>query len=709
MDEGISLGLVMALVEEATGADPAVIEQAVQDWLEEHPEATTTVADGSITEQKLAAAVAAKINQVSQLSDEIDDIGSDVTDLKSAFNGYVYGVNQTFTHTGSTGWDYFRCLLLEGVEYTITNNNADHAMQARIYREDDSHIEIGTAPAGGTLKFIAPSDEFVRVGGYMFNNASFTITNEYSNLNAAQDVYDELSNEIENLKGYFPVSYSTTHGKSIGVADGLEYNVSDYEATDFIPVSPGQVYEVTAVLGGSSLANATGFCGYDENEDFSASLVSVFIVNGHWGSTRQLINKYQFIIPDGVAFIKGCNAYKGSLNTTLELKQVNTDSTQYKVEEITDKLDTLDEEKTALVEISEYNSYVSGYDPSPISKKALFTIGACSDIHGASKQWKQFVLDGNKNAEYIDCSVFLGDLAGANPNSDISFYVPSDSNIPLISVIGNHDVGQNGNVGIDTETAFSRYIMPLVDSGFISTDTPYYYKDFASYKIRMIILYEYEGAENTTAATTDNFYRYMKSSQLQWFADALYSTPNDYSVIVCLHQIVYYAPVILDNIFTETKIYRKVNDAFNGGVGYLFNKMSGDCIGDIVNAYQTGTAISKSYTATIGGVTQTSEVSKDFSGRGIGKFLCYLGGHSHAPFVVRNGNYLNQLQILLPSASDSPYQRGNDDIRPMPEIPNYYYIGFDSENMIVKIYKRGYHITQGMINRNYTVVPCAAG
>ena len=71
----MSTGKVVALIQAmGGGADPAAIEAAVQDWLDEHPEATTTVADGSITEQKLAAAVAAKINQISQLSDEIANL-----------------------------------------------------------------------------------------------------------------------------------------------------------------------------------------------------------------------------------------------------------------------------------------------------------------------------------------------------------------------------------------------------------------------------------------------------------------------------------------------------------------------------------------------------------------------------------------------------------------------------------------------------------
>ena len=47
---------------EAGGADPEVIEQAVTDWLDEHPEAVTTVEDGSITFPKLHDDVAEAIN-----------------------------------------------------------------------------------------------------------------------------------------------------------------------------------------------------------------------------------------------------------------------------------------------------------------------------------------------------------------------------------------------------------------------------------------------------------------------------------------------------------------------------------------------------------------------------------------------------------------------------------------------------------------------
>ena len=65
----VSMGVVVGLIK-ALGANPEAITQAVNDWLDDHPEATTTVEDGSITYAKLATALAAildgKIDEPSQ-------------------------------------------------------------------------------------------------------------------------------------------------------------------------------------------------------------------------------------------------------------------------------------------------------------------------------------------------------------------------------------------------------------------------------------------------------------------------------------------------------------------------------------------------------------------------------------------------------------------------------------------------------------------
>ena len=71
-------GKIVALIKAlAPGVDPSVIEQAVTDWLDDHPEATTTVEDGSITEEKLAQDVLAQLSEISTLSEAIENVTED--------------------------------------------------------------------------------------------------------------------------------------------------------------------------------------------------------------------------------------------------------------------------------------------------------------------------------------------------------------------------------------------------------------------------------------------------------------------------------------------------------------------------------------------------------------------------------------------------------------------------------------------------------
>ena len=52
-------------------ADPDKIAAAVDDWLDDHPEATTTVQDGSITKAKLDSNLSGAIDDVSDLKNAL--------------------------------------------------------------------------------------------------------------------------------------------------------------------------------------------------------------------------------------------------------------------------------------------------------------------------------------------------------------------------------------------------------------------------------------------------------------------------------------------------------------------------------------------------------------------------------------------------------------------------------------------------------------
>lgn len=70
MGAGTTIALIKAL---APKVDPAVIEQAVSDWLDDHPEATTTVEDGAITNAKLAADVLSQLAEIPVIDAKIDE------------------------------------------------------------------------------------------------------------------------------------------------------------------------------------------------------------------------------------------------------------------------------------------------------------------------------------------------------------------------------------------------------------------------------------------------------------------------------------------------------------------------------------------------------------------------------------------------------------------------------------------------------------
>lgn len=81
VDIGQVVGLIQAMM---PSVDAGAISSAVTSWLDQHPEATTTVADGSITEQKLATAVAAKLAEATDLKSAIAAMGLVI------YNGQFY-------------------------------------------------------------------------------------------------------------------------------------------------------------------------------------------------------------------------------------------------------------------------------------------------------------------------------------------------------------------------------------------------------------------------------------------------------------------------------------------------------------------------------------------------------------------------------------------------------------------------------------------
>ena len=133
-DTGMTIGLIKALgggaseaeVEELRSAIAQIQEDipgAVADWLDDHPEATTTVQDGSITDAKLAPSV------LSEFAD-----AEDVIRLANSVNADVPYVRTGSATSGATAWaqtDTIKGIKLKkGQQYTISVSNESAAASA---------------------------------------------------------------------------------------------------------------------------------------------------------------------------------------------------------------------------------------------------------------------------------------------------------------------------------------------------------------------------------------------------------------------------------------------------------------------------------------------------------------------------------------------------------------------------------------------------
>ncbi len=167
----VTTGKVIAMISAlAPGADPAVIESAVQDWLDDHPEATTTVQDGSITLAKLASDVASEINKISSLSDEIapytaDDYYKSLMELKG--NTASVGNECSFT-----AWDArYSIIPMQYARHDIAMSTSGN-LQIVLYTTNSQNVI--TADSGWKTSITIPAGTYFHVTMRRSNNANLT-------------------------------------------------------------------------------------------------------------------------------------------------------------------------------------------------------------------------------------------------------------------------------------------------------------------------------------------------------------------------------------------------------------------------------------------------------------------------------------------------------------------------------------------------------
>lgn len=193
----IKLGTVIALIQAmAPKVSPEVIEAAVSDWLDDHPEATTTVEDGSITKAKLVATLQEIVDAVPGMEEIVNVLPMQEPlaniylpqEMSNIMDGYILkrGVPQTQYGSGYYVTDY---IAVTGGD-TITLNfatweNADDIYRGAEYDSEKNYIGTITSTEkklSATAAFVRFSVKKSEFGGtaqlaLSYLNANFVISN----------------------------------------------------------------------------------------------------------------------------------------------------------------------------------------------------------------------------------------------------------------------------------------------------------------------------------------------------------------------------------------------------------------------------------------------------------------------------------------------------------------------------------------------------
>lgn len=211
-------------------------------------------------------------------------------------------------------------------------------------------------------------------------------------------------------------------------------------------------------------------------------------------------------------------------------------------------------------------------------------------------------------------------------------------------------------------------------------------------------MYDYDSNDYSLVMNT-----HYSQEQINWFIDTLKSAKSsNKKVIVAMHAI-------------EKNIMPTPNDkgfyadwlSYEKEVSYF----DGTPIFDIIDAFQRGDSINKSYSWSDGSNISLS-VSTSFSGSGI--FIAYLVGHLHKDAIGYNSKYPNQLILganigcAIPdygySFGSSRYGEGVSDLArelgtKTEDCFNFYSI--DTANRKVRVVRIGADITMDMKERKY--------
>lgn len=382
--------------------------------------------------------------------------------------------------------------------------------------------------------------------------------------------------------------------------------------------------------------------------DYTATTKNAVVCVGFYASDKSFIEgtnytssgKYYYNIPSGAAYLV---MSVGNWNTAYTLEEVLTGCSIVFNTAVLELLDPSIVRRCAdqIENVFAGSGTFRAWDNGGVAKKN-FALLMMSDTHGDTVRLRNAV-ELLEKCDAIDAAIHLGDAENSAYGSGRMAGMVSILNQatkPLFVAMGNHDGRQLATTNCTVEQAVAAFPKATTLAS-IYDDRGYGYYDFATYKIRLIILNAYDFPNDKSNG--DYVYyggdpMYLKD-QIDWFVSTLGSTPDDYTVIVATH---YAEPTNLDQDTLDQHVGTAnvygLSDT-RGSDGHMGDTV----IGDIINAFRNMEALTKTYTYTPQGSVTVLNVSADFTGRTAANFACYISGHVHCQSIGHLWNYADQV------------------------------------------------------------------
>lgn len=518
------IGTMIALAKALGTPNDTQVNSAVSAWLAAHPEATTTVTDGSITNAKLASSFVTP--------------GTAAAYSSSA----TYAVGDYCFHNGSL----YRCTTAITTAEAWT---AEH-WTAVALGNDVSDLKSSSSSqsnAVGLTKTSDKSDLFVRR----------CITNS--------DVESVSGTRIRNIYhitgNKFEFSVQCSYGSGLDIALYSTLSKAVKADSNYITLFTDN-YTTSTVKG--TVTNTDSYLSISQKKSNSSAITD-----------SEKASFYENLVFSGLETFENAD-------TIVSLEERT-------IKGIDNAL--------AIKKNYEGSSYSSNGNTSYLPCFVHLT-----DIHGD----KERVNTAIKVAKLLgaDCILNSGDNVYYYNYDPLPYSFPTE--VLMLPTIGNHDANSN-----TLENMSAKQIVPADDESFVFdnvSNPTYYYKDFPSKKIRVIVLNQFETGSGTSI--------HYSQSQIDFLTASLLSTPQNYGVILMYHK-----PEYIPSIATG---YEKFSQSV---VGYQ-NISTMKPITEIVDAFISGSSINETYSNDDG--TGTVTATADFSTKNTGvEFIAHVNGHEH--------------------------------------------------------------------------------